>query len=251
MLATGRRHMLKRFMMTAAALAVAGSAAANAAEFNDAQKAEIEKIASEYIAAHPEIIMQAMQKLQEDQARELSENVKKVGELYRTDASAPMVGDASAKHYVVDFFDYNCGYCKVMEPVVEKMLKDDKNSLQVIYVNLPVITKTSAMSATVAQAVFNLDREKFFELHRALMHDEVDANSLEALQKKVEDLGMDWDKVMAEMKSRRPQDKLAGDLERSKTLRITGTPYLIVDGREYRGAIRSEAELRALFRDEK
>lgn len=239
--------MFKR-TLTAAALAVC-CLAASATEFSAAQKSEIEQIAAEYIAAHPEIIVQAMQKLQEDQQKEQQENVVKIGESYRTDGSAPMVGDAKAKHYVVDFFDYNCGYCKVMEPVVEEMLKDPKNSLQVIYVNLPVIRKTSTMSATVAQAVFNLDKQKFFEFHRALMHDEVDCNDLEAMQKKVESLDLKWDKVMAEMQSRRPQEKLAKDLEKSRTLRITGTPYLIVDGHEYRGAIRSQDELKALFKD--
>lgn len=232
--------------LTVVALAC-GSVAAS--EFNEAQKNEIEVIASEYIASHPEIIMQAMQKLQQEQQNELERSVKEIGEFYRHDKATPSIGDDQRKHYLIEFFDYNCGYCKVMEPAISYLLKDDHVSLQVVYVNIPVITKTSAMSATVAQALFNLDKEIFFKFHEALMHDEVDANSLDAMEQKIGELGMDWDKVLKEMQSRRPQDKLSKDLERSRKLHITGTPYLIIDGKEFRGAIRSESDLRKLIGD--
>ncbi|MGN0908415.1 MAG: DsbA family protein, partial [Succinivibrio sp.] len=151
------------------------------------------------------------------------------------------------KHYIVDFFDYNCGYCKLMEPVVEEALKDSSLGLRVTYVNLPVISKTSAISATVAQAVYNVQKDKFFAFHDRLMRDEADPNSVDALKDLAKSCGIDWSKVEAEMKSGRPQNKIRDDLAVSRKLQVTGTPYLIIDGREYRGAVQSLSDLKALL----
>ncbi len=217
--------------------------------FSAEQAREIERIASDYFVSHPEILVKAMQKLEQEQAKLHEKQVSESGEFYRRDASTPKIGDASKRHYLVEFFDYNCGYCKVMEPVLKKLSEDHKISLQIVYVNIPIIGKNSAMSATVAQALYSLHPDKFAQLHGKLMRNEIDANEMDALKTEIENMGIKWDEIMHEMQSRRPQNKLQEDIKKSRELGITGTPYLIIDGKEYRGAITSEDDLRKLLGD--
>jgi protein-disulfide isomerase len=237
--------MMKKAILAAAmALAVTAQAAEG---FSPAQEEEIGKIAAAYIEKHPEVVLDAIKKLEAQEQGRHAKFVEQTGASYRDDPATPAKGGKGPKHYIVDFYDYNCGYCKAMEPVIEEALKDKSLGLRVSYVNLPVITKTSAISATVAQAIYNTQKDKFFEFHDRLMRDEADPNSVDSLKQLAESVGIKWDKVEEEMQSGRPQNKIRDDLARSRQLQITGTPYLIIDGREFRGAVQKLSDLKAMF----
>lgn len=227
-------------------MSIAGTLSADASAFNAAQSEEIGKIASEYLVAHPEVLMEALKKLEQVQLEAQVENVKKAGEHYRSDAQTPSVGSSQAPHYIVEFFDYYCGYCKYMEPMMQRLSKEHGQQVQVIYVNLPVISKASAKAASVGQAIFDLDQERYFDFHRIMMSEEIDGNDLDNLKAVTQRIGLDWDKVVSEMKSKTPQEKLTSDLQLSHELGISGTPYFIIDGKEYRGAVQNYDSLLAL-----
>ena len=230
-----------------AVMALTCAVSATAQEFSDAQRQEIGKVVSEYLDKHPEMVLEAIKKLEAKEQDRHAQIVSQYGASYRDDAGTPSKGKKGPKHYIIDFYDYNCGYCKVMEPVLNEALKDSSLGLKLVYVNLPVITKTSAISATIAQAIYNTDKEKFFSFHDKLMRDEADPNSVDALKELAKSEGIDWSKVEAEMKSGRPQEKLRADLAVSRKLQVSGTPYLIIDGREYRGAVQSLSDLKSLL----
>lgn len=216
-----------------------------AQEFNDKQKSEIESIIAEYVANHPEIVIKALQKYELDEQNRHLETVRLVGQTFRKSKDLPMIGDEKAKHYIIDFYDYNCGYCKVMEPLFKQALKEF--DLQIVYVDLPVVTETSQQIAVIAQALYNLDKEKFFAFHDHFMS-QMDRNvPLENIQKKVKELGINWDDLLTEMQSGRPQSQISEVFKASANLGIRGTPYLIIDGKEFRGAIRNYDDLKALF----
>ncbi len=241
--------MIKTALL-AGAMALCLEANAAYASFSQAQQDEIGKIAAAYIEKHPEVVLEAIKKLEAQEQDRHAKLVEQTGASFRDDPGTPAKGPKTPKHYIIDFFDYNCGYCKIMEPIVEEALKDKSLDLRVSYVNLPVIAKTSAISATVAQAIFNVQKDKFFAFHDRLMHDEADPNSIDALKQLAKSVGIDWDKVEDEMKSGRPQAKIRNDLALSRKLQVTGTPYLIIDGHEYRGALQSLSDLKAaLSRD--
>jgi protein-disulfide isomerase len=238
---------MRKTALLAAALALALAVQADEGSFDAAQQDQIGKIAAAYIEQHPEVILNAIKKLEAQEQDRHAKLVEETGAAYRDDPDTPAKGPKGPKHYIVDFYDYNCGYCKAMEPIVEQALEDKSLDLRVSYVNLPVIAKTSAISATVAQAIYNVDKEKFFAFHDRLMHDEADPNSVDALKELAKSVGIKWDKVDEEMKSGRPQGKIRNDLAKSRQLQITGTPYLIIDGREYRGAVQSLSDLKAML----
>lgn len=240
-----RNHDMWKKILAVMALTCAVSVSAQ--EFSDAQRQEIGKVVSEYLDKHPEVVLEAIKKLEAREQDRHAELVRQYGASYRDDAGTPYKGKAGPKHYIIDFYDYNCGYCKVMEPVLNEALKDPSLGLKLVYVNLPVISKTSAISATVAQAIYNTEKEKFFSFHDKLMRDEADPNSVDALKELAKAEGIDWSKVETEMKSGRPQEKIRADLAVSRKLQVTGTPYLIIDGQEYRGAVQSLSDLKSLL----
>ncbi len=235
----------KTLVMTFSAL-VAGSAIGESA-FTEAQRTEIESIAASYLAEHPEVVVKALQKLQADQEKEQLKKIAEVGEYFRSAAGTPASGDEDAEHYLIDIYDYNCGYCKDMEPFIKKLAADKSFSLRVVHVNVPVISEASAMSATIAQALFNLYPEKFSAFHDKIMIDRINPNNLDELKKAAEDAGCDWKAILKELESRRPQQKVSADLRRVRELGLNGTPYLIIDGRGYPGAVRSFEELKQRF----
>lgn len=200
-------------------------------------RAQIEQIIDEYVSNHPEIIVRAMKKLEENEQALHNKNIKAVAENIFASEHIPFIGNKDAKHYIIEFFDYECGYCKVMEPMFERAVAE--KSLKVYYVNIPVIKQESKQLALIAQAVYNMDKKAFFRIHNLFMkpgHIDVSENSVKSILEKE---GISWDSVKAQLSAGTPQEQITDNLQNSVKLNLAGTPYLIIDGQEYRGAITS------------
>ena len=157
------------------------SSIATADVFDDKSKAEIEKIVDEYVSNHPEVIIKAMKKLEAQEMAKQQAAISDTVSLLRSNKDLPSVGKSDAKHFIIDFYDFNCGYCKVMEPLFEKALKD--YDLQIVYVNIPVIKDESKQLAVVGQAIFNLDQKAYFKFHKHYMqpgHLPMDTDAIKA-----------------------------------------------------------------------
>lgn len=210
-------------------------------------KAKIESIIDEYVSTHPEIIIRAMQKLEHDEQAVQANNVKNAGIALRNDSTLPQINTSRAKHYIVEFFDFNCGYCKVLEPMLEKALKEF--DLQIIYVNIPIIKEESSQAAIFTQAVYNIDKNAYFKFHKYFMTPGYRSSDTDTLKKLCKEYNVDFDKVLAELKSKRPHERITKSIAQSSKLKISGTPYLIIDGKELRGAFRDYSQLKALLED--
>ncbi|MCL7701606.1 thioredoxin domain-containing protein, partial [Klebsiella pneumoniae] len=103
------------------------SAADAPATFTPEQEAQIGKIAADYLVAHPEVLLQASQKLQqiqaEQQASAATQAVLKNAALLTQDKNTPTYGPANGKVTVIEFFDYQCVYCSRLAPVMEQVIK--------------------------------------------------------------------------------------------------------------------------------
>ena len=210
-------------------------------------KAKIESIIDEYVSTHPEIIIRAMQKLEHDEQAVQANNVKNAGIALRNDSTLPQINTSRAKHYIVEFFDFNCGYCKVLEPMLERALKEF--DLQIIYVNIPIIKEESSQSAVFSQAVYNIDKKAYFKFHKYFMTPGYRSADTDTLKKLCKEYNVDFNKVVTELKSKRPHERITKSITQSTNLKISGTPYLIIDGKELRGAFRDYEQLKALLKD--
>ena len=141
-----------------AVLASAKAPAVSAQEFSADQKKQVETLLHDYIMKHPEIVQEALveldrrQKDAENEAR-LKITANSDSKLYRS-ANHVVIGNPKGDVTLVEFFDYNCGYCKKGLPDVQKLVDTDKN-LRVILKDLPILSPGSVEASKVAVALKN------------------------------------------------------------------------------------------------
>lgn len=103
--------------------------AADAPTFTPEQEARIGKIAADYLVAHPEVLLQASQKLQQiqeqQQASAATQAVLKNAAALTQDKNTPTYGPKEGKVTVIEFFDYQCVYCSRLAPVMEQVIKEN------------------------------------------------------------------------------------------------------------------------------
>lgn len=209
-------------------------ASARAEGFTPEQKAEIEKIIEQHINAHPEIIMNSVENFRKKQEEEQMANAGKAIEAnmaFLAAADAPSVGNPKADVTVIEFFDYNCGYCKRAVPDIQKLLADDKN-LRVVFHEMPILSETSLLAARWAMAAHK--QGKYFEYHVALMNSNGQKDEV-TLEKLAKDTGLD----AAQMKKDAASEEIGKEIEKSMTaareIGVNGTPAFIINGTLYPG----------------
>src|SRR5450755_4274946 len=151
-------------------------AAAPAAEpsFSAPQKTEIEKIIRDYLVGHPEVLQEAMAELEKRQAAEENEKAKAAvaanAETLFNSSRQVVLGNAKGDVTLVEFFDYNCHFCKGALPALMDLMKDDAK-LKVVLKEFPVLGPGSMEAAKVAVAVRMQDKtgKKYLEFHQKLL----------------------------------------------------------------------------------
>ena len=223
--------------MGSAALAIAPAAPSVAADvFTPEQKKAIEGIVKDYLVANPELFLEIQsaleQKMEKVQAEKLQVALKdNAGEIYRR-PDAPFAGNPAGDVTVVEFFDYNCGYCKRGLADIAKLVEKDPK-IKVVFKELPILSKGSDEAARVALAA--RIQGKYWDVHRALLETKGQVNEAAAL-KIAEKAGLDIAKLKKDMIG--PEVK--GEIERVRQLAqkmgINGTPHFLVGERSIPGA---------------
>ncbi len=222
--------------------------AAVASEFTDSQKKELETIVADYVSNHPEIIINAMKKLEQDERAKTQKYLTEIFNEYKDTDELPALGKKGARHVIIEFFDFNCGYCKIMEPTFKKALEN--YDLRIVYVNIPVIREESNYLAVAGQAIYMLDKDKYFKYHEHFMSPGNKKGDLDSIKGLITKIGLNFDDVIAKMKTMDPQKRIGKSVADSAKLKIAGTPYLIIDGKEFRGAITSYDQLKSILDEE-
>jgi protein-disulfide isomerase len=217
------------------ALVVLGAGAAQAQQSTQ----DIEKIVRDYILKNPEIIEQAIIELRKRQ--EQAENKS------RTDAIANnkkllfesprgvVIGNPKGNVTLVEFFDYNCGYCKRALEDVSTLIKNDPN-LKVVLKELPILSPGSVEAARVAVAVRMQDASKYFAFHRALLAGRGEANMARALAA-AQAAGLDVERIKKDINNPEVDATLAESEQLAKSLAIGGTPSYVLGDQLIPGAL--------------
>jgi protein-disulfide isomerase len=216
-------------LSTAMIVLSAQIALAQQAGFSDPQKREIEQLVKDYLLANPEILREMAEKLEAKQQEAdqvtrlegLKSNAKAVYALPGDPVSGNVKGDVT----LVEFMDYNCGWCKRSVGEVAELMKSDKN-LRVVFKELPIFGAGSEYAAKAALAANK--QGKYWELHQALFAQE--GSITEAVVDQVaEGLKLDMAKLKADMASDDVTQNLAANAELAKMLALNGTPAFIID----------------------
>ena len=185
---------------------------------------QVKQLALEAILENPEIIMQAVAILQQREKEQAASGANTVRLEVESDPNAPNLGNLEGDVTVVEFFDYNCPYCRSAGQTVQALLAADEN-VRVIYREWPILGDDSVMAARAALAA--REQGKYEAFHWALMNGE--GRVTEALIFKVaRDLGMDVAQLEADMVSPAVEAHIALSNALAQQLGFTGTPAFIV-----------------------
>jgi protein-disulfide isomerase len=187
-------------------------------------EAQVKQLALEAILENPEIIMQAVAILQQREKERAASGANTVRLQLESDPNAPNLGNPEGDVTVVEFFDYNCPYCRSAGQTVQALLAADAN-VRVIYREWPILGEDSVIAASAALAA--RAQGKYEAFHWALMGGE--GRVTEALIFKVaRDLGMDVAQLEADMTSPAVEAHIALSNALARQLGFTGTPAFIV-----------------------
>ena len=184
--------------------ALPAAAPARADEFTPAQKQELGAFIRDYLVNNPEVIKDAIEALDKrDKESAAAERQKVVasqaGPLFTSKYQAT-IGNPTGSATLVEFFDYNCHYCKGALPDIAKLLKDDPN-LKVVLKDFPVLGPGSIEAAKVASAARNqLPGDKFWAFHTKLLGSHGPVGKAEAMAV-ARELGLDMDRLAKDMES--------------------------------------------------
>lgn len=220
----------------------------SAAEFSESQRKEMEAIIKDYLLANPDLLrdmgqlLEQKEKLAEDQQRK-GALVSNADQIFR-DGTDFVAGNPNGKVTMVEFFDYNCGWCKKGFPEVLALIESDKD-LRFVMKEFPIFGGDSDYAAQAAIAASK--QGKYWNLHVAMMSHEGKVTK-EAVDELAAAQGLDMTLLKKDMES----PETAGILERNRalaqSLAINGTPAFIIDDRLVPGYL-PQAELASAIND--
>ncbi len=209
---------------------------ARAEAFNPEQVKELESLFKKFLSENPELILKSVDdfRVSEEKKTQQSaqENLANYAE-YFADNGLPIAGNPDGDVTLIEYFDYNCGYCRKAYADVMTLLKEDKN-LRVVFQEMPILSPSSKIMAEYAMAAH--EQGKYFEMHQALM-DYRGGQGDEAYIKLATDLGLDIEKLKADAKSASISASIDKSSSMAKDLGIRGTPGFVIGNEIYPGYI--------------
>ncbi|MBO9574267.1 MAG: DsbA family protein [Sphingobium sp.] len=214
-------------------LLVAGGAAAFAAsqasDVPTKDRAAIEAVVRDYILEHPEIVREAMVKLEKNRVAALVDENRAALE---TPFAGAWEGAAKPQVTLVAFMDYACGYCRATVPTIARLLKEDPG-LRVVYHELPIISQESVPAARVS--LYAAETGHFPAFHQAMYSGEgVDKAAVIDAAKKA---GLDLNKVKTEFDNAGRNPVISQSIRLAQSLEAEGTPLLVVGDQIFYGAV--------------
>ncbi|MEJ7926086.1 DsbA family protein [Sphingobium sp. AN641] len=232
-LSNRKMQMLLGFLAFSAAAAGTAVAVQAPASINATDRAAIERIVHDYILDHPEIIPQAVEKLQ---AKRMSGTIDANRQAIETPFAGAWEGAARGDVVVAEFFDYACSYCRASLPDLSRLVGEDKG-VKVVYRELPILSEHSSDAAKVS--LLAAERGKYMPFHKALYGaGRVTRDTIFAAAASV---GIDRKAAEAAMTASRYDGEIQSNIALAQKLQATGTPTFVIGGQVLSGAVGYDA----------
>ncbi|CTQ54862.1 Thiol-disulfide oxidoreductase D [Roseibium album] len=222
-----------------AAFAVVISLSAASATAQDVDRGEIEKIVREYILQNPEVIAEALTELERrERAAEEAARMQALSDsadvLFNSTRQV-VLGNPEGSVTLVEFFDYNCGFCKRAYGDMVKLI-DETPDLKVVLKEFPVLGQASVEAAQVAVAVNSVAPDKYEEFHEALLMSRGQANRASALIAATS-TGIEESDLLAAMETDEAGQTIEEVYTIANRLGLTGTPSYVIGNEVVMGAV--------------
>jgi protein-disulfide isomerase len=215
--------------------------AASAQSFSDTQRGDIETIVRNYLIAHPEVLEEAMAELNKRQATADAEkheaSVAANAETIFNSPRGVVLGNKDGDVTFVEFFDYNCGYCKrAMTDMLDLMKSDPK--LKVVLKEFPVLSEGSVEAAKVAVAVRMQDPsgKKYLDFHQKLLGGRGPADKARAMAA-AKDAGLDTARIEKDMAGPEVRATIEENFKLAEAMGMNGTPSYVIGKQIVVGAV--------------
>lgn len=229
-----------RLPVLAALLSCALSVPAFADTMTEAERVAFRAEVKAYLIEHPEVLVEAMNVLQDRQAQAEQASDKQLVTDHKADLFADQAswvgGNPDGDITVVEFMDYRCGYCRKAYQEVEDLVKADGN-IRLVLKEYPILGEDSITSARFAIAVLQLHgNDAYKKAHDALITLR-GAPDAETLGRLATDLGFDAQPVIDRMASPEVTAVIAANQELGNKMAISGTPTFVIDSQMLRGYV--------------
>jgi protein-disulfide isomerase len=219
-----------RLIVLAQAATAAPAAPVDTSMFSDAQKRAIEAIVKDFLIKNPDVMIEVSKELEKRQVALQAEQQKKeiIGQkqaIFRS-SNDFVLGNPKGDITVVEYFDYNCGWCKRAVDEMTKLTKADPR-VRVVFKELPIFGENSTAAAKAAMA--SLKQGKYWEFHVALMKErQVTKDNVLKIAEKV---GLDVARLKVDMVDPKLDQVLKETADIAQKLGIEGTPGFVIDSR--------------------
>jgi protein-disulfide isomerase len=200
--------------------------------FSADQVQSIRDIVRQYLIENPEIMVEVSKELEKkQQAQQAVEHRKVIAEnkpaLFKGRNDA-VLGNSNGDVTVIEFFDYNCGWCKRAVDDVANLVKADAK-VRVVMKEFPIFGDASSLAAKAALAAVRQGKDKYWDYHFAMMREkQVTKDNVFTIAQKV---GLNVAKLKTDMNDPEIDKTLAETHQLAQLLSIEGTPAFVVDNR--------------------
>jgi protein-disulfide isomerase len=215
-----------------------GSAPVDAEERrSELSRQQVEQIVREYLLANPEVILEAVEGLQEKrrtagQAGQREAMAAQRAQLYG-DPDSPVSGNPEGDVTVVEFFDYRCPYCKRAATAVSDLIRED-GKVRVVFKELPILGPESVLAARSALAA--RAQGKYGAMHDALLRHSGGYDEA-VIAKIAAEAGLDVARLKADMARPEIAAMFDRNVQLARSLSLTGTPAFVIGDRVVPGAV--------------
>lgn len=213
---------------------------AQQSRFNEAEQRAIGEIVREYLLGNPEVLQEAISELERrnveaQQAARATVLQSEHGKIFRS-AADYVIGNPNGDVTLVEFLDYNCGYCKQAVGDVKELIRTDPK-LRVVLKDFPVLGPGSLQASQVALAAkYQLRTDQLSAFHLKLMElkGTVNEDRAKGLAKEI---GLDMARLEQDAKRPEVAAAIKFNVELGDKLGVTGTPAFIVGEEVISGAV--------------
>ncbi|MBI4273281.1 MAG: DsbA family protein [Rhizobiales bacterium] len=219
--------------------------ASRAQTFSPAQRTEIEAIIKNYLIKHPEVLQEVMTELEKNQAAveaaKRQATIKNNQEKLFNSTRQVTLGNPKGNVTLVEFFDYNCGFCKRALADMMDLMKSDKN-LKIVLKEFPVLGQGSVDAAKISVALMMQDKDnkKYLDFHQKLLTGRGQADRARALAV-AKEVGADMARLEKDMASPEVKATLEESFKLAQDLGVNGTPSYVVGTEVVIGAVGFDA----------
>lgn len=203
----------------------------NSISFSPAQQQDIQKVVHDYLVNNPEVLIEVSQALQNKEMikakSQALQGITKNKQNLFNDPQSPTTGNMNGNVTLVEFFDYQCGHCKEMQPVVEKLLSSNPN-VKLIYKEFPIYGASSNYASRMALAA--VKQNKYQPFHAALFKVSGALDEAKALEV-AKSVGLNIEQLKKDMNDAAIKKELSDNYDLAKALSLIGTPSFVLSNK--------------------